>query len=57
MTLTCQSCGVVFIWSEKEQKEYAAGISKDTEDEATGDVLDVEPYCKSCRPKQDQQRS
>lgn len=57
LILTCSGCGMRFTWTDKEQKEYTESCSKDVEDEATGDLLDVEPYCKSCRPKQDGQRS
>jgi hypothetical protein len=55
--LKCRGCGAEFVWTEKEQEEFAAKASKDTEDEATGDLLDVEPHCRMCREKQDQQRS
>lgn len=56
ITLECAGCGASFVWTTKEQEEFQANASSDVEDEATGDILDVEPYCKSCRPKQDQQR-
>jgi DNA-directed RNA polymerase subunit N (RpoN/RPB10) len=57
MPLICQGCGEKFIWTDEEQKEFAENVSKDVEDEATGDILDVEPYCKMCRSKQDGMRS
>lgn len=47
MTLTCESCGKKFVWTEKEQAAM----------ESEGGVLDVQPNCKLCRPKQDDQRS
>lgn len=49
MTLTCAGCGRKFVWTEKEQKE--------AEPACEGGLLDPEPYCRRCRPKQDQERS
>lgn len=48
VTLTCDGCGAKFVWTEKEQTE--------AEEHGDGGLIEVEPYCKSCRPKQDQQR-
>lgn len=56
LTLVCASCGKGFVWTEKEQHQARSPRPTDTEDEATGDLVDVEIYCKPCRPKQDQQR-
>ena len=50
LTLTCVGCGTRFVWTEKEQAE-AEDLSGD------GGLVEIEPYCKACRPKQDQQRS
>ena len=52
LTLTCKGCGVFFVWTEKEQEEYEANLSETEED-----IIEVEAYCKICRPKQDGQRS
>lgn len=51
MTLVCAGCCRRFVWTEKEQLESAQAAS------AEGDVLEPEPYCAACRPKQDQQRA
>jgi hypothetical protein len=51
--LVCKSCGQKFKWTEKDQRDYVG-------DEATGDILDghdPKQECKSCRVKQDGQRS
>lgn len=53
VTLVCQACGHKFKWTEKEERDYV-------EDEATGDILDgydPKTNCRSCRIKQDGQRS
>ena len=57
--LTCEGCGQVFTWTDKEQKEYAASAPPydPSDGDAIGDLLDTEPFCKMCRPKQDGQRS
>jgi len=47
--LTCEACGTKFLWTDKEQTE--------AEENGEGGLIEMEPYCKSCRPKQDQQRS
>ena len=49
--LECRGCGLKFLWTDKEQKEYEEANPTDEE------ILEVEPYCKTCRPKQDSQRS
>lgn len=51
LDLTCEGCGTKFVWTEKEQQEFEEKFR----DEA--DLLDVEAFCKMCRPKQDGQRS
>jgi hypothetical protein len=56
MRLTCAECGKRFTWTQEEQDERSLAASKDTEDEATGDLIEPEQFCRRCRPKQDQQR-
>jgi hypothetical protein len=51
LELECQGCGKCFRWTVKEQKEFVENAPEGQS------LLDTEPYCKSCRPKQDQQRS
>jgi ribosomal protein L33 len=50
--LTCEGCGMRFTWTKKEQEEFEGEDPKDV-----GGLLEVERFCKSCRPKQDGQRS
>lgn len=49
--LKCVSCGTTFVWTEREQEEAAADA------EAEGRPRAVERECKSCRPRQGQQRA
>lgn len=51
LDLECQGCGAHFVWTRKEQREFLENAPEDQS------LLDTEPYCKSCRPKQDGQRS
>ena len=47
LKLKCAGCGTEFVWTRKEQKEF--------EENSPGALFEL--YCKSCRPKQDGQRS
>lgn len=55
LALVCQGCGRRFVWTEKEQVESTGHRVPDTKPIPSS--VEFEPYCKSCRPKQDQQRS
>lgn len=50
LELECRGCGIQFTWTKKEQNEFCENVPEDQS------LLDTEPYCKACRPKQDQQR-
>lgn len=51
LRLVCESCGDPFVWTEKEQKD--SGL----DDGASGGLVDIEPFCRACRPKQDHKRN
>lgn len=44
--LTCEGCWAKFVWTDKEQTE--------AKQDGEGGLIETEPYCKICRPKQDQ---
>jgi hypothetical protein len=49
LQLVCEHCGARFNWTEKEQKDWPNDLNNHG--------YDRQPHCKSCRPKQDGQRS
>lgn len=60
-TLTCESCGKKFRWTHEEQVQAVKDVPLDDLLDAPGQekphFIDPPKECKSCRPKQDQQRS